>query len=187
MDNFWFLQEAPRDWSSSKVMGWDRGALWPAELCTPHQAQLGHGQLKRAMHKAGTLVTQVESACVGKGAAPWRAEARGAPGSCWLHVVPVLGRGRREVVPAVEEQELASEQPHLCPAGSRWPFLAACCLSLAASPLPAGRHPIPCLAWEREARGGLRRGPAPSGPQSVLAEQLASPRLPVSSACLSLC
>lgn len=26
-DNFWFLQEAPQDQSSSEVMGWDRGAV----------------------------------------------------------------------------------------------------------------------------------------------------------------
>lgn len=27
LDNFRFLQEAPRDQSSSEVMGWDRGAV----------------------------------------------------------------------------------------------------------------------------------------------------------------
>lgn len=72
---------------------------------------------------------------------------------------------------------------HLSSLTSAPPALAGLSWLLAASPW----LPVPCLAWEREARGRLRRGPAPSGPQSAPTEQLASPRLPVSSACLSLC
>ncbi|XP_029897407.1 transcription factor 20 isoform X5 [Aquila chrysaetos chrysaetos] len=51
--NVWILQEATRDQSSGKVMGWDRGAAWLAGLCAPQQTQLGRGWLKRAVDKAG--------------------------------------------------------------------------------------------------------------------------------------
>lgn len=87
--NVCILQEAMWDQSSGKVMGWDRGAAWLAGLCAPHQTQLGCGRLKRAMHKAGASVMQVESTCMGKGAASWKAKERGALGSWWLQVVPV--------------------------------------------------------------------------------------------------
>lgn len=165
--NVCILQEATWDQSSGKVMGWDQGAAWLAGLCAPHQTQLGRGRLKRAMHKAGASVMQVESSLWGRGQHPGK-QKRGEPPdpagcrSCqwdpafalhWPWQSSRAGRrcsveeGREQALPMVEH-ELASEQPHLYPAGSRQPFLAACHLSPAASPLPAGRHPIPCPGWE---------------------------------------
>lgn len=137
----------------------------------------------------------VERACMGKGAASQRAEAMGAPKCCWLQVVLVgpclspgtgLGRAHRHcLAEKAEEQELpvvehklASEQPHLCPAsnaGPSWLRAASpCCQPPARQQAP---HPLPRLgAGRREV-----------GPRCASAEQPGSPRLPVSSACLSLC
>lgn len=78
---------------------------------------------------------------------------------------------------AAVERRLAAEQLHLCSAGSRQHFLAACCLSPAASPLPKGegrRSPSSAQAGSREAQdaGALTRpgrAAASPGPPRVQA------------------
>lgn len=74
------------------------------------------------------------------------------------------GEEREQMLPAVE-QELASEQPHLCPTGSHRPLLAACRLSPAAGPgAAAGRHRIPCPGWEQGAEGWAAERTCSLGP-----------------------
>lgn len=176
-----------QDQSSSKVMGWDCGAVRPAEMHVPYQTQLGRVGLKCAPVKAGTSVMQVERACAGMGTSFCRAGSQGSlqftlgagrtggtsPLPCLCPTLPWQsprgGRrcsaeeGGEQMLPAVE-QELASERPHLCPTGSQRPFLAACRLSPAASPPPAGRHRIPRRGREQGGEGWAAERTSSLGP-----------------------
>lgn len=103
LDNAWILQEAMQDQSSSKVMGWDCGAVRPAGMHLPYQTQLGHVGIECAPVKAGTLGMQVESACVGTVTLLCRARSQRSPRI-------TLGAGRTGGTPPL---------PCLCPARGR--------------------------------------------------------------------
>lgn len=129
LDNAWILQEAMQDQSSSKVMGWDCGAVRPAGMHLPYQTQLGHVGIECAPVKAGTLGMQVESACVGTVTLLCRARSQRSPritlGAGRTGGTPAFApRGGDRRCPAEErrgagasrgERGLASEQSHLWP------------------------------------------------------------------------
>lgn len=186
LENAWILQEAMQDQSSSKVMGWDCGAVRPAYL--PYQTQLGHVGFKCAPVKAGTLVMQVESACVGMVTSFCRARSQRSPritlgAGCALPVPclcpalalaeptgrpTVLGRGRRGASASRDGARAGiwavSPVAPLTLTGLSW--LPAASLQLPA-PRPLTGTASPAQAGSREERGELLRGPAPSGPWST--------------------
>lgn len=156
----------------------------PAGLRALCQAQLGHGWLKCALEKAGTPVTQV----YGEGEQK-QGEPLAAAGCTLDHGSPqarAAGAGQRPEgskcfppgSPGWHVSSLTSARRLSAALPGCLPPLLRC------QPLPARRQPVlPGLG----AAGWAAGRTSSRGPPATPAEQPASPRLPVSSACWSLC
>lgn len=180
LENVWILQEAMQHQrSSSKVMGWDCGAVRPAGMHMPYQTQLGHVDIKCAPVKAGTLVMQVESACVGMGPSFCRARSQGRPQITLRagrtsetlplpRLCPMLALAEPTGRPTRKEKEGSQCFPRWSTSWHLSSLTSAPLALTGPSWLPASSlqlpAPRPLAGTASPAQAGLLRGPAPSGP-----------------------